>query len=252
MLPIRDLNPARRPAVINWLLVGLTAFVFFVIQPGEEVTIPDEEFLFAMAAIPCEVVTGEPLSPAEINGSSCAQDDGSPAFPNKNVLLSVIASIFFHGGVLHLISNLWVLIIFGNNIEDAYGHLTYLGFYLLAGIAAAAAHIFLHPESTIPVVGASGSIAGVMGAYAVLHPRARVTSIIPPFYFWPFAMPAFLFLGIWLASQFLLSGADSNIAWEAHVGGFVFGFIVSLLFRRRLRRHETSGNVQYPVGRLRR
>jgi membrane associated rhomboid family serine protease len=128
MLPIRDLNPARRPAMVNWLLVALTAFVFFVIQPGEDVTVPDEEFLFAMAAIPCEVVTGEPLSPAEIDGASCAEDDGSPVFPDKNVLFSVIASIFFHGGVLHLVSNLWVLIIFGNNIEDAYGHLTYLVF----------------------------------------------------------------------------------------------------------------------------
>jgi len=252
MLPIRDLNPARRPAIINWLLVAATAYVFFVIQSGESALVPDDEFLFAQAAIPCEVVTGEPLSVVEINNQVCDRSDGNPVFPEKNVLFSVLASIFFHGGLGHLISNLWVLIIFGNNIEDAYGHFVYLGFYLLAGVAAAAAHIILRPESTIPVVGASGSIAGVMGAYAVLHPRARVTSIIPPFYFWPFAMPAFLFLGIWFFSQFLLAGADTNIAWEAHVAGFAFGFLVSLLFRRRLHGHETSQQVLYPVGRLRR
>lgn len=252
MLPIRDLNPARRPAIVNWLLVGVTAAIFFFVQSGEDVFVPEEEFLFAQAAIPCEVVTGEPLSAAEIATGVCEGTDAVPIFPEKNVLLAIVASIFFHGGLGHLISNLWVLIIFGNNIEDAYGHGVYLGFYLLAGVAAAAAHIFLHPDSTIPVVGASGSIAGVMGAYAVLHPTARVTSIIPPFYFWPFAMPAILFLGIWFFSQFLLAGADTNIAWEAHVAGFAFGVIVSFLLRGRLRSHSTSDATQYPIGRLRR
>ncbi|MEX0700196.1 MAG: rhomboid family intramembrane serine protease [Acidimicrobiia bacterium] len=251
MLPIRDLNPARRPAVVNWLLVGVTAAIFFFVQSEENVFVPEEEFLFAQAAIPCEVVTGEPLSADEVTSEICDGADANPIFPEKNVLLAIVASIFFHGGIGHLISNLWVLIIFGNNIEDAYGHGTYLVFYLLAGIAATAAHIFLHPESTIPVVGASGSIAGVMGAYAVLHPKARVMSIIPPFYFWPFAMPAFLFLGIWFFSQFLLAGADSNIAWEAHVAGFAFGLLVSILIRRRLLSHSTSDQARYAIGRIR-
>lgn len=251
MLPIRDLNPARRPAVVNWLLVGVTAAIFFFVQSDDNAFVPDEEFLFAQAAIPCEVVTGDPLSAAELNSGVCDADDADPLFPGKNVLFAIVASIFFHGGLGHLISNLWVLIIFGNNIEDAYGHGAYLGFYLVAGLAAAAAHIFLYPDSTIPVVGASGSIAGVMGAYAVLHPKARVTSIIPPFFFWPFAMPAFLFLGIWFLSQFLLAGDDTNIAWEAHVAGFAFGLVVSFLLRSRLRSHSTRDETYHPIGRIR-
>ncbi|MGH9198572.1 MAG: rhomboid family intramembrane serine protease, partial [Acidimicrobiia bacterium] len=127
---------------------------------------------------------------------------------------------------------------------------SYLVFYLMAGLAASAAHIVIRPESTLPVVGASGAIAGVMGAYAVLFPGARVTSIVPPFFFWPFAIPALLFLGIWFVSQFLLAGAESNIAWEAHVAGFAFGLIVAMVGRRWLMRHSTAVEHHYPVGRI--
>jgi membrane associated rhomboid family serine protease len=155
-----------------------------------------EEHLYASASIPCEVTSGDPLTNAEINGAPC-EPGGQPVFPEKNVWFSVLASIFFHGGIGHLISNLWVLLIFGNNVEDAFGHGSYLIFYLAAGVIASGAHVLLHPDSTLPVVGASGAIAGVMGTYAVLFPSARVTAIIPPFFFWPFALPALLFLLVW-------------------------------------------------------
>ncbi|HEY7565570.1 MAG TPA: rhomboid family intramembrane serine protease [Acidimicrobiia bacterium] len=246
MLPIRDLNPTRTSSYVTWLIVAGTALIFFVVQGTQERAF--EQHLYASASIPCEVTTGDPLTVAEINGAPC-EAGGQPAFPEKNVWFSVLASIFFHGGIGHLISNLWVLLIFGNNVEDAFGHMSYLIFYLVAGLVASGAHIFLRPESTIPVVGASGAIAGVMGAYAVLFPGARVTTIVPPFFFWPFVLPAMLFLGIWFVSQFLLAGAESNIAWEAHVAGFGFGLVVALLGRRKLRQHSTATESHYPIGR---
>ena len=246
MLPIRDLNPSRRTPVLTWLIIAVTAFIFFAVQGGTEQQF--NEHLYASASIPCEVTTGEALSISEIEGALC-DVGGQPLFSDKNIWFSVLASIFFHGGLGHLLSNLWVLLIFGNNVEDAFGHVPYLVFYVVAGLVASAAHILLRPESTLPVVGASGAIAGVMGAYAVLFPRARVTSIIPPFFFWPFVLPAMLFLGIWFVSQFLLAGAESNIAWEAHVAGFAFGLVVALVARTRLKTHSTAIETNYPVGR---
>ncbi|HKX74473.1 MAG TPA: rhomboid family intramembrane serine protease [Acidimicrobiia bacterium] len=251
MLPIRDLNPSRRTALINWSLVAVTAAIFFFVQStATDVFQPDEEFLYQSAAIPCEVTTGEPLSLAEIRDGQCQRGDGDSVFPDKNIWFAILASIFFHGSVGHLLANMWVLIIFGNNIEDAFGHVNYLIFYVMAGLVAAAAHIFIHGDSTIPVVGASGAIAGVMGAYAVLYPRATVMSIVPPFFFWPFSLPAILFLGLWFVSQFFLAGESTNIAWEAHVGGFLFGIVVSLVLRRPLLHHSTRDPAYHPAGRL--
>jgi membrane associated rhomboid family serine protease len=246
LLPIRDLNPGQRTAAVNWLLIGVTVLIFFFIQGGSG---NFERHLYQQAAIPCEVTTGQPLSVAEINGGPC-RNDGNSLFPGKNVWFAVVASIFFHGSVGHLLANMWVLMIFGNNIEDAFGHIGFLVFYLLGGLVAAAVHIGLNPTSVVPVVGASGAIAAVMGAYFVLYPGARVLSIIPPFFFWPFVLPAAFFLGIWFLSQFLLAGGDTNIAWEAHVGGFAFGLVMALLFRRRLLAHSTRRPGSYPVGRI--
>jgi membrane associated rhomboid family serine protease len=243
LLPLRDLNPSERTPFITLVLIVICVVTYFFVQTGDE-------HIFQAATIPCEVTTGEPLSTQEIfQDKPCTKGD-NPAFPDKNIWFSVLASIFFHGSVGHLVSNLWVFIIFGNNIEDAFGHIPYLAFYLVAGLVASGAHILLQPESTLPVVGASGAIAGVMGAYAVLFPRAKVLSIIPPFFFWPFALPAMLFLGIWFASQFLLSGSETNIAWEAHVAGFIFGVLVALVARRSLRRHSTALPSRVPVGRV--
>ncbi len=237
--------------MINWTLIVVTAAIFFFVQSTDtDVFALDEGFLFAHAAIPCEIITGEPLSVDEVRTEVCRSGDGAALFPEKNVLLAVMASIFFHGGIGHLLSNLWVLIIFGNNVEDAFGHANYLLFYLMAGLVAAAGHIFLHPDSTVPVVGASGAIAGVMGAYAVLYPRATVMSVIPPFFFWPFSLPAVIFLGVWFASQFLLAGSLTTIAWEAHVAGFAFGLVVAMVLRRRLLAHSTRDPVYYPAGRV--
>jgi membrane associated rhomboid family serine protease len=242
LLPIRDMNPTRRTPVFTLLIILVCLVIYFAVQTGEEQ-------LYQAASIPCEVTTGEPLSSIEISGGPCTVGD-TPVFPDKNIWFSILASIFFHGSIGHVLSNLWVLFIFGNNIEDAFGHVPYLIFYLAAGLIASGAHILLQPESTLPVVGASGAIAGVMGAYAVLFPRARVVSIVPPFFFWPFALPAMLFLAIWFLSQFLLAGGGTNIAWEAHVAGFLFGVLVALVARRSLRTHSTALETRMPIGRL--
>jgi membrane associated rhomboid family serine protease len=229
LLPIRDDNPTHLTPFLNWTIIALAALTFFFVQPGDELESID--FLYAQATIPCEVVTGEPLSLAEAEGGDCTRG-GAPIFPDKSVLASLVVSIFLHGGLGHLFGNLWILWIFGNNIEDELGHVRYLIFYLVSGVLATLAHVLLQFGSTVPVVGASGAIAGVMGAYLVLHPAARVTAIIPPLFFLPFRVPAAVFLVIWFLGQFAFAGADSNIAWEAHVGGFVVGAIYAWRLRR--------------------
>jgi membrane associated rhomboid family serine protease len=228
MLPIRDENPTTTTPLVTLLLIGACIAVFFGVQPRGDTA--EVRFLYEEAAIPCEIVTAQPLTVDEIQTGTCSRTTGQPAFPTKGVFFAALASIFFHGGFLHLAGNMWVLWIFGNNIEDTLGHLRYLIFYLVSGILATAAHVVLNPTSTVPVVGASGAIAGVMGAYLVLHPRARVTAIVPPLFFIPFRVPAAVFLVFWLVGQFFLGG--SNVAWEAHVGGFIVGAVYARMVRR--------------------
>ena len=157
-------------------------------------------------------------------------------------LLPFATSMFLHGGWLHLIGNMWTLWIFGDNVEDRLGHWRYLCFYLAGGVAASLVHIITNHASGVPTIGASGAIAAVMGAYFRFFPHARIETIIPPFFFGPtFVLPAVLFLGWWFFLQFF-NGAMSlsvgqrgfgGVAWWAHVGGFGFGLVVSLLAKRR-------------------
>ena len=245
MLPIRDDNPTTITPIVNWALILACAAVFVFVQPRDSRDFA--AFLYQDAAIPCELVTLEPLSVDEIETPMCRYG-GEPFFADKNVLYSFVASIFFHGGILHLVGNLWTLWIFGNNIEDEFGHVRYLIFFVLGGLLASFAHVLGGPTSTVPVVGASGAIAAVMGAYLILHPSARVTSIIPPLFFFPFRVPAAIFLVIWLLGQFSLSRADSNIAWLAHVGGFVVGVGYALLVRRHRRREKEEQNRARRLG----
>jgi membrane associated rhomboid family serine protease len=156
---------------------------------------------------------------------------------------TLLTSIFLHGSWLHLASNLWTLFIFGDNVEDRLGHGRFLGFYLLSGVVAGLAHSLLAPGSTLPTIGASGAIAGVLGAYFVLFPSARVLTFVPLIILpWLVEIPAFVYLGLWFLMQIssgLLdlgaAGAFSGIAWWAHIGGFVFGALTALLFLRPVR-----------------
>ncbi len=154
--------------------------------------------------------------------------------------LTLLSSMFLHGGWMHIIGNMWSLWIFGDNVEDRLGRVGFLGFYLLSGLAAGVCHILTNSSSDIPTVGASGAIAGVMGAYLLLFPHARVVTIIPIFFFQVVQLPAVFFLGFWFISQLFsgtlalaASGNAGGVAWWAHIGGFVVGCAWALPLRHR-------------------
>lgn len=240
MIPLRDVNPASRTAWITIVLIVANVVSFVVWQPS-----PIREgyssraaiaFLYEHAMVPCEITRLEPLS--DRLASECDRDrigetaDGTPYFPGKNVLASVLASLFFHGNLAHLLGNLWFLVIFGNNVEDRLGPLRYAVFYLAGGIAASVGHVAFHPNSVLPVIGASGAIAAVMGAYLVMFPRARIITLIPPIFWRTFRLWAWVVLLEWLIVQFFTDPA-TGVAWIAHVAGFVFGIATALLMGRR-------------------
>ena len=200
MLPIRDLNPTSHITPVTWVVLAIAAAVFIFVQP--HASPQSAEFLYEQATIPCEITAGEPLTVAEINTGRCLDQPGPQLAPSKHVYLSLIVSIFLHGSIVHLLGNLWILWIFGNNVEDQLGSIKFAVFYLAAGLAAGLGHVVLYRGDTTPVVGASGAIAGVMGAYFVLHPWARVVAIVPPLFFLPFRVPAALFLAVWFVLQF--------------------------------------------------
>ena len=232
--------------VVTILLILACVGVFFLVQPSGRTSIlgkqasDDAAFTVKHAAIPCEVVQGRPLHERELartflanDPNACDPSDRSPAgFPDKQVYLAVLLSMFMHGGLLHIAGNMLYFWIFGNNIEDRLGPLWYALFYLGGGIVATFGHIAADPDSTIPVVGASGAIAAVMGAYLALYPRHRIHSLLflPPFFIFFRPVRAWLLLGFWFVSQFFVDPA-SGVAWVAHVAGFVFGVIVGALLR---------------------
>ena len=259
MIPLKDYNPTRHFPYLTVLLLVANVLVYFFVQRPFESTEEDQtKFVFEVAAIPCEVVTGRPLTAEEVTRTldvgdeeACARDaqtlSDDPAcdlrrvpaecevFPKKQVWLAVLYSMFLHGSILHIGGNMLFLWIFGNNIEDRMRGVLYLLFYLGSGLVAALAHIALAPNSTVPVVGASGAVAGVMGAYLVLFPRVPIrTLLILGIIVLIRDIKAMWLLGFWFLLQFLTS-PDSGVAWVAHVGGFAFGALVAFLFRERLR-----------------
>ena len=240
MFPIRDANPTRIQPLITWALITVNVIVYFVIQPGDQ--LEAVEFSYRNAAIACEITTGDPLDWVEIAEDRCTDRPlGDAAFPQKNIWMSVGVSMFLHAGIAHLLFNMWSLWIFGNNVEEAVGKPADLVVYLLAGLAATLGFVLANPDLTVPLIGASGAIAGVMGSYLVLFPRHHVITLV---FFRVVAMPAMLFLGLWFLSQFLLLGGASGIAWEAHVAGFLFGAAITLPFRRALLRRTLGGDPQ--------
>jgi membrane associated rhomboid family serine protease len=242
LLPIRDVNPTLIRPLVTWAIVALN-IVVFAFQPQDS---PDiDEFVYRNAAIACELTTGEALDIREINTGVCIDGVlGDQAFPDKNVWLAAFSSLFLHAGFAHILFNMWSLWIFGNNVEVAFGHAGYLIFYFAAGLAATFGFVVLQPDTTVPLVGASGAIAGVMGAYLVLFPRHLVLTLI---FIRVVAIPAMAFLGLWFVGQFLLVGAESGVAWEAHVAGFLFGAAVAVLFRDTLlsRTSESPERARY-------
>ncbi len=241
MIPLKDYNPTRRFPVVTLILIAINVGVYFFVQRPYDKQSSQAKFSYQVAAIPCEVVQGRPLTEDEVvrtlrDSNDTACDTNAPAgdpevFPNKAVWLALVYSMFLHGSLLHLGGNMLFLWIFGNNIEDRMGIPGYVGFYLLAGLVASAAHILVQPNSTVPVVGASGAIAGVMGAYAVLFPNVKIRSLIFVFIG---DIAAKWWLGFWFVTQFF-TNPNEGVAWVAHVGGFAFGALVALFLRDRLR-----------------
>jgi membrane associated rhomboid family serine protease len=230
LIPIRDINPTRITPMFTIAIILVTAGVYFFWQPpvDDPKTV---EFLYENAAIACELTTGDPLTMQEAERGICDDGPGQPINPGKNIWLSVLVSMFLHGGLLHILGNMWFLWIFGNNVEEAYGNLGYLAIYVASGLVATAAFVVANPDAVDPLVGASGAIAGILGAYLVLFPTHQVLSL---FFVLFVPIPAVLFLGLWFASQFGIQ--DASVAWEAHVGGFLFGVLLTLPLRSFLLR----------------
>jgi rhomboid family protein len=219
MFPLRDAVRPRTTPYVTWALIAFSLVIFLLL-------------VFLRPELFERVVSEYGLVPARL----------SLADPASWVTLAT--SIFLHGGWFHVISNLWTLWIFGDNVEDRMGHLRFLAFYLASGVMAGLAHAALASGSTLPTIGASGAIAGVLGAYFVLFPSARVLTLVPLVFLpWLVEVPAFIYLGIWLLSQLAsvlvnlgAAGDFGGIAWWAHIGGFAFGMLTVLWIMPRLRR----------------
>ncbi|MGE3855664.1 MAG: rhomboid family intramembrane serine protease [Dehalococcoidia bacterium] len=230
MFPLRDLNPSRGVPLVTLVLIAANLVAFFAWQPhGDRGA--QRAFLYERAAVACEVTTLTPITINDIQRGHCVADDAPLLFPDKAIPLSIVVSMFLHGGLLHLLGNMWFLWIFGDNIEEAFGHLGFLLLYLVAGVGATFAFSLLNFDNVAPLIGASGAIAGVLGAYLVLFPRGWVLAL---WFLGIVPVPAVLFLGLWFIGQFSIP--TEGVAWEAHVGGFVIGAAVAVLLRGRLLR----------------
>jgi membrane associated rhomboid family serine protease len=231
LIPLRDANPTRRAPVVTYALIAacLVAFAgeLAVAASGGDAAL--EELVARYGTVPAGV----------------SADLGAGAFLTP-ATLGILTGIFLHGGWLHVLGNMLFLWIFGNNIEDRLGHLTYLAFYLTGGIAASLAQVAIDPTSTVPLIGASGAIAAVLGAYFVFFPRARITSLVfLGFFYQLLNVPAIVVLGYWFLLQ-LIDGvaslgaehAQGGVAFFAHIGGFVAGMVVAAL-ARLLRRGQS-------------
>ncbi|MCB9872149.1 MAG: rhomboid family intramembrane serine protease [Planctomycetes bacterium] len=231
MIPLRDNIPSRTTPYVNYAILALTGVVFLLQQ-----SVGGNALVDSLGMIPARV-----LEPArEI---AFREPGGRVSFLEPALVwswLTPLTCVFLHGGWLHFLGNMWTLWIFGDNVEDCMGHGRYALFYVAAGVLASLTHLVTNLHSTMPTVGASGAIAGVMGAYMLLYPRAQVLVLIPLFVlFFTAVVPAPLFLGVWFVLQFVQGVASvgqapaGGVAWWAHIGGFAVGFAAAMLLRRR-------------------
>jgi membrane associated rhomboid family serine protease len=238
LFPIGDENHGRRttPYVV-YTVIAINVVVFLLQLTG------GDQFTVAYATVPFEITNGTDLvRPERIPGVGVIPQAPGP-YP---IYLTLLTSMFMHGGFMHIIGNMLYLWIFGDNIEDNFGHLRFSVFYLVCGLIASFAQIFMDPNSVIPTLGASGAIAGVLGAYLVMFPRNRVRSIVPlGFLLTTVELPAIVVLGFWIVIQFFSQYAAitdvtqqtraGGVAYMAHIGGFIAGVILSFFFKRRQR-----------------
>jgi membrane associated rhomboid family serine protease len=246
VLPLKDENPTQRRPIATIALILACVGVYFLWQPTPfSDTTEDISFSLRHAAIPCEVVHARPLTVDEVRatyevGREDACEVGSPdspaAIPGKSVWLSVLVSLFLHGSIVHLAGNMLFLWIFGNNVEDRLGVARYLALYIIGGVVGTATFIAFNPTGTVAMIGASGAIATVMGAYLVWFPDAPVRTLVAVFIV---RIRAKWVLSFWFILQFF-TDPNSGVAWAAHVGGFTFGALIALLVR-------ASGGAQRAV-----
>jgi membrane associated rhomboid family serine protease len=227
LIPLRDANPTTRTPWVTLGLIAINVAAFFLWEPITGSLLEQQVFFVCEGAIPQELSSFRtiPVLAQECQGG-------------KSVLISLFTSMFLHGGFLHLAGNMLYLWVFGNNVEDRMGPIPFLVFYLAAGAVAAYAQVLPDPDSLTPLVGASGAIAGALGAYLVIFPHARVLTLVPIFFFLQLIeLPAILVLGFWFVLQALQGvgslQAETGVAWFAHIGGFMFGAAIALLFYRR-------------------
>ncbi len=216
MIPLKDDNPTRTFPFVTILII-VTNIVVYIYQLtlGQKA---ETLFILRAGAIPYEIIRFADIHPLAF-------------IPPP---LTLFSAMFIHGGFLHVAGNMLYLWIFGDNIEDRLGHFRFIVFYLLSGLIASLAHIIILPNSTIPMIGASGAIAGVLGAYFLLYPRAHVLTLVFFFFFIDTVrIPALVFLGLWFVFQVLSSGAGGGIAWYAHIGGFIGGAVLVKLFEKK-------------------
>lgn len=234
MFPLRDDNPTATPATVTWAIIAANLIVWVVVQGagfGEAVPASVCNYGLIPGELMLRVTPGAAFPMGQ--GLECVMDAGRAPW-------HILSSMFLHGSWGHILGNLWFLYIFGNNVEEAFGHAKYLFVYLLAGTAAAALQVLAEPGSMIPMVGASGAISGVLGAYLVLYPRARVHNLV---FLGIFAttiqLPAWVMLVYWIGLQFLgglMSHAgDGGTAFFAHIGGFVLGIVAGFVLGDRFR-----------------
>lgn len=232
MFPLQDSNQARSFPLVNWLILIVNVLFFLF-----ELSIPDRELNAFL----------------QMNGFVPARFS---EYFGIGQVMTIFSSMFLHGGWMHLISNMWALHIFGDNVEDKMGHGSYLVFYLICGVAAALTDLLVHPFGTMPTIGASGALAGVLGAYLILFPTARIITFIPIFIIPYFVeVPAIVFLGIWFLTQFFTGlgsldasslAAEATVAWWAHVGGFIAGMILVKFFEKKETYRRFYDDEYYP------
>lgn len=223
MFPLYDTVRSHKFPLINLALIAANALAFLYEIRMDEPTL--QGFIYSWGLIPSQFL-------------------GDPSAGWVNIF----SSMFLHGGWFHIINNMWVLFIFGDNVEARMGSIRYLIFYLLAGAAAGLLQTYVLPSSSIPMIGASGAVAGVLGAYLILYPGARIASLVPIFFIFTLVeIPAFIFLLFWFFSQLysglfaIEGGGGSGIAWWAHIGGFIFGVFMVSFFATRQRRSYRLG-----------
>jgi len=241
----KDPQSRTRVPWVTITLIAVNVAIFLLIQRPYDRGLNQARFTFQYAAIPCEVTTGRPLTGDEVtltltgaDKEACQQvtraRQDRPVFPDKGVFAAVLYSMFLHGSWPHVAGNMAFLAIFGPGVENHMGPFAFSVFYLVSGLVATAAHIAVQPSATVAIVGASGAIAGVMGAYLVLFPNRRLRTPDLPVVSVIGAVDAKWILGFWFVLQFFSNPAE-GVAWVSHVGGFVFGAIAALVLGDRSR-----------------